>query len=93
MVNEMIFTFKGKNIIPTKQALNELSNINLNLSEIPKILENGFSIRKRKKNIIEKGIIKKTEIINVVIVDMGNYFKLIHVGKFTLTKKFKKNGS
>ena len=36
----MNFTYKGKPIIPTKTALNELSEINLNLWEVPKTLKN-----------------------------------------------------
>lgn len=76
--------------MPTKTAMDELSNIDLDLYKIPEILENGFQIRKRKKNIIEKGVRKGNKIINVVVVDMGNYYKLIHVGKFSLTEKFKK---
>ena len=33
---------------------------------------------------------KGNKIINVVVVEMDNYYKLIHTGEFTLTKKFKK---
>ena len=76
--------------MPTKTAMDELSNINLDLYEMPQILENGFELRKRKKNIIEKAIKRGNKMINVVVVDMGNYYKLIHAGKFSLTKKFKK---
>lgn len=54
------------------------------------ILEKGFQLRKRKKNIIEKAIRKGRKIINVVIVDMDNYYKLIHAGEFTYSKKFRK---
>ncbi len=86
----MDFTYKGKPILPTKIALNELSKIDLNLYEVPQILEKGFKIRKRKRNIIEKGIQKGNKIINVVVVDLEDYYKLIHVGEFTLSKKFKK---
>lgn len=86
----MDFTYNGKLIIPTKAVLDELSNINLNLYEVPEILEKGFEIRKRKKNITEKAIAKGNKVINVVIVDMGNFYKLIHAGEFTLTKKFRK---
>ena len=81
---------KEKPIIPTKAVLDELSNVNLDLTEVSHILEKGFEIRKRKKNIIEKGIRKGTKIVNVVVVDMEDYYKLIHVGEFTLTKKFRK---
>ncbi|MBI2558338.1 hypothetical protein HYW20_03370 [Candidatus Woesearchaeota archaeon] len=52
----MDFTCKGKPILPTKTALNELSEINVNLNEVPEILEKGFEVRKRKKNITERGI-------------------------------------
>jgi len=85
----MNFTYKGKPILPTKTAMNELSEIDLNLYEIPEILERGFKIRKRGKDVIERGIQKGNKAINVVVVDMGNWYKLIHVGKFTLSKKFK----
>ena len=83
----MDFTFKGKPILPTKTALNELSDIDVNLYEIPDILENGFEVRKRAKNIIEKGVQRGNKVINVVVVDLGDYYKLIHAGEFTLNKK------
>ena len=86
----MNFTYKGKPILPTKTALNELSEINVNLFEVPEILEKGFEVRKRAKNITERGIQRGNKVINVVVVDLGNYYKLIHAGKFTLSKKFKK---
>ena len=86
----MDFDYNGKPILPTKTALNELSEIDLNLYDVPEILEKGFEIRKRKKNIIERGVQKGSKVVNVVVVDMGNYYKLIHAGEFTLSKKFKK---
>ena len=82
--------FNGKPIIPTKTAMDELSDINLDLYDIPRILGNGFEVRKRKKNIIERAIQRGNKVINIVVVDMDNYYKLIHAGEFTLTKKFKK---
>ena len=86
----MDFTYKGKPILPNKTALNELSEVDVNLYEVPNILENGFEIRKRKKNIIERGVQRGNKVINIVVVDLGNYYKLIHAGEFTLSKKFKK---
>lgn len=41
--------FKGKPILPTKTAMDELSMIGLDLCEVPYILKNGFQLRKRKK--------------------------------------------
>ena len=86
----MNITFNGKPILPTKTALNELSEINLDLYKATKILENGFVIRKRKKNIIEKAVRRGNKVVNVVVVDVGEYYKLIHAGEFTLSNKFKK---
>lgn len=86
----MEFIYNGKPVMPTKTAMDELSEIDLHLYEVPGILEKGFQLRKRKKNIVERAIKKGNKIINVVVVDMSNYYKLIHVGEFTLTKKFKK---
>jgi len=84
------FTYRGKPIFPTKTVLNELSEIDLNLYEVPNILESGFEIRKRKKNVIERCVQRGNKAINVVVVDLGDYYKLIHAGEFTLSKKFKK---
>ena len=86
----MGFTYKGKPIFPTKTALNELSEIDVNLYEVPEILEKGFIVRKRAKDITERGVQRGNKIINVVVVDLGKYYKLIHAGEFTLSKKFKK---
>ena len=74
--------------MPTKTAMDELSCIDMH--NVIEILENGFFIRNRKKDVVEKGIKKGNKVINVVIVDMNNSYKLIHAGKFTLSKKFKK---
>ncbi|MFH1916333.1 MAG: hypothetical protein ABIJ21_03645 [Nanoarchaeota archaeon] len=86
----MDFTFNGKPIIPTKTAMDELSNIDMDLSDVPGILETGFPIKKRAKNIIEKGIQRGNKVVNVVVVDLGNYYKLIHAGQNTYSKKFRK---
>ena len=50
----MEFTYKGKPIMPTKTAMNELSEINLNLYEVPEILEKGFQPRKRGKILLRE---------------------------------------
>jgi len=86
----MEFTYKGKPIMPTKTAMDELNEIDSDLYKVAEILEKGAELRKRKKNIIERAVKKGNKIINVVVADMGDYYKLIHAGQFTLTKKFKK---
>ncbi len=85
----MDFTYNGKPILPTKTALNELSEIDIDLYKVTEILEKGFKIRKRADNIIERGMQRSNKVINVVVADMGGYYKLIHAGEFTLSKKFK----
>ena len=86
----MSLTHQGKPILPTKTAMDELSHIRVDLQEVAGILEKGFDIRKRKQHIIERGIRKGNKVINVVVVDLGNYYKLIHAGEFTLSGKFRK---
>ena len=86
----MRFVYRSKPIIPTKTAMTEMSEIDLDLCGALEILENGFELRKRKKNIIEKGLIKGNKVLNVVAVNMGNYYKIIHAGRFTSSKKFRK---
>ena len=86
----MEVSYKGKPIMPTRTAMDELSEIGLDLYKASEILDNGFQLRKRKKNITERAIKRGNKIVNVVVVDMGNYYKLIHAGEFTLAKKFKK---
>lgn len=82
-------SYRGKPLIPTKTALDELHDVGIDLGMIPWILEHGFEIRKRKQNTIERGIQRGNKVINVVVADMGNYYKLIHAGTFTLSRKFK----
>ncbi len=82
--------YKGKPIMPTKTAMDELSDNSLDLYDVAEILEYGFDIRKRQKNIIERGISRGNKVFNIVIIDMVDYYKLIHAGKFSLSRKFKK---
>jgi len=49
--------------MPTKTAMDKLSNINLSLYEVLKILEEGFELRKRKKNIFRQRKPKKQLVI------------------------------
>ena len=76
--------------MPTRTAMDELDKIDADLHDVIETLESGFPIRKRKRNVIEKGIKKGSKVFNVVVVEMNSYYKLIHAGKFTLSKKFKK---
>ena len=44
----MDFTYQGKPLLPTKTALDELSNAGIDLYKAIEILEQGFHLRKRK---------------------------------------------
>ena len=44
--------YNGKPIMPTKDAMDELARIRIDLYKVKEILEQGFELRKRKKNII-----------------------------------------
>ncbi|MBN2141888.1 hypothetical protein JW711_01025 [Candidatus Woesearchaeota archaeon] len=85
----MDFTYNGKPVFATKTAATELGRIGIDLIDVPKILHSGFDIRKRKKGTLEKCISRGNKVINVVVVDTGTHYKLIHAGEFTMSNKFK----
>ncbi len=81
--------YKGKPIIPTKTALYELDEIGMDLLDVVEVLTHGVEIRKRAGNIVERCVKRKGRLVNVVLVEFDNYYKLIHAGTFTFSKKFK----
>ncbi|MDP2750813.1 MAG: hypothetical protein Q8O89_08335 [Nanoarchaeota archaeon] len=82
--------YDGKPVLPTKNAMDELSDIDLDLYDAVCILNDGFEIRKRSRNVIERCMQTGNKVINVVVVDLGSHYKLIHAGEFTLSRKFKR---
>ena len=50
----MGFTYKGKPIFPTKTALNELSEIDVNLYEVPEILEKALKSGKERRILLKE---------------------------------------
>lgn len=86
----MDFTYQGKPLLPTKTALDELSNVDIDLYKAIEMLEQGFNLRKRKKHVIKKAIRSSNKIISIVVIDQGTYYKLIHAGEFSISKKFMK---
>jgi len=81
--------YKGLRLVPSTAALRELARFRIKLEDCKHILENGYSPRKRKKNIEEKWIDKGNKIINVVVVKSVYHilneevYLIIHVGMFT----------
>ena len=79
-------------MIPTKTALNEMDEVGIDMYKVVDILNQGFdcSRSKREKHIEEKCFQRGNKIIKIVVIDKETYYKIIHIGKFTVSKKFKK---
>ena len=84
----MFFEWKGKPLIPTRRALDEMERINIDMYKTVEMLDNGFdcSRSRRKLNLFERCIRRRGKVIKVVVADIGNYFKIIHAGEFTEKK-------
>ena len=82
------FEWKGKPLIPTKKALDEMSHHDVDMYKAEEILDGGFDCArsKRKRNVDERCIRRNRKIVKVVVADMGKYYKIIHVGEFTEKK-------
>lgn len=76
--------YKGKPVMPTKRTIEELEEEGLDLDDVVEILDEGFDCSRsaREENIEEKCIQRKKAIIKVVVENMGDYWKLKHVGSF-----------
>jgi hypothetical protein len=85
----LITSWKGKPLLPTRSAQDEMFDNDITLSDVEHILETGFDCArsKREKNKLEKCIQKGRKILKVVIADTGNNLIIIHVGSFTASKK------
>jgi hypothetical protein len=88
-----IFEWKGKPVIPTKQAVDELDFNDIDLCEAIEILESGFdcSRSRRCKDIFERCIRKGKKVLKIVAVERDNCFKIIHAGKFS-SKRWQNGG-
>lgn len=91
LVDYMIPSFKGIQIIPSRAASDEMIKYGLLMEDIIEILNDGYDCyrRKRKENIIERCIDKKEKTLKVVISKVYYYslneevWILTHVGKIT----------
>lgn len=81
--------FEGLRLIPSKTAVRELQKHELTLNYCKFILENGYSYRRRKSNIIEKCLDKEDRTYVVVAAKSFSYFHneevnlIIHIGKIS----------
>jgi hypothetical protein len=91
MAGELYPRYEGKPVIPDykRGVLSELEEEGLDLDDVVEILETGFdcSASKRDRGIIERCVQKKNRIIKVVVEDAEEYWGLMHVGSFKLTRK------
>ena len=80
--------YQNKELKATKNSSEELWQLKKDLWDVLRILDKGYdcSSSKRKSNILERCIKKKNIIFKAVVVDCGDYFLLIHFGKFTRRK-------
>ena len=81
--------YQKRYIKATKNAAEELWQFKKDLWDVLEILEICYdcSRSKRKANILEKCIRKGDNVFKAVVVDLDNYFLLIHFGKFTYKKR------
>ena len=81
--------YQNKDIRPTKESSEELVHLNKGLWTVLEILESGYdcSTSKRKKEIIEKCLTKGNDVHKAVVADCGEYWLLIHFGKFSYKRR------
>ncbi|MBL7147517.1 MAG: hypothetical protein ISS82_01700 [Nanoarchaeota archaeon] len=81
--------YQNKEIKSTKNASEEIWHLKKDLWDVLNILERGYdcSRSKRKANILEKCIKKGNNVFKAVVADCGDYFLLIHFGKFSYKKR------
>jgi len=91
-VDEIYPKYEGKVLIPTKRASDELDNLGLDLDDATRILLEGFDCARsgRAENVVERCTQKGNKIIKIVAANVGNYWKIIHAGKFTISRKFRR---
>ena len=89
-------TYKSLCLIPSKSAAYEMFKFGLDLTDCKRILETGYSPRRRAEDVEEKWLDAGNKTHNIVIVRAYNYFFdeevwiIKHVGRFT--KKWKVKG-
>lgn len=84
--------YHGLRLVPSKAALQELMRYGFMLADCKLILEQGYSPRKRKKDVVERWYDEGNKTYNVVAVLSFSHFYcedvylVTHIGKFTRKK-------
>lgn len=81
--------YKNKEIKVTKNSSEELWRYRKDLWDVVEVLEKGYPCPtgKRKEDVIEKCWRKGDKVYKAVIVELEDYYLLIHFGKFTYKKR------
>ncbi len=76
--------WQGKDILPTKSASREIVDENIPIHTLVDVLESGYDCERsrRKPEIHERCKRYGKIVIKVVVADMGDHFRVVHVGKF-----------
>ena len=90
--------FKGLQLIPSRAAMTELYDNNIDLHDVLDVLENGYDCSKsqRSKEIIERCVDVKRKTIRIVVAKSFNYsldsevWVVTHVGITTKPKRMRK---
>ncbi|MBI2176159.1 hypothetical protein HYU40_02285 [Candidatus Woesearchaeota archaeon] len=95
--------YKGLRIEVTLAAGRESVSENIDLNDVVEILEDGYDCGtgKRKEGIVEQCLRKGNKVLKAVVAQTSvrypdgfqeDVWRLIHVGKFTYSKKHKRKG-
>ena len=93
--------YKGLRIEITLAACRESMSENIDLNDVVEILEDGYDCGtgKRKKGIVERCLRKGNKVFKAVVAQTSvryldgfqeDVWRLIHVGKFTYSRKHKR---
>ncbi|HLC47785.1 MAG TPA: hypothetical protein VJI13_01820 [Candidatus Norongarragalinales archaeon] len=74
----------GKDVLPTKSAAREIVDEDIPIRQIVDTLETGYDCERsrRRPEIRERCKRFGKIVVKVVVADMGDHFRIIHVGKF-----------
>ena len=84
--------YRGFRIEVSRSACAELLREDLDLYDVLEVLEKGFEPQKRKKDIVERCLVRGNKVIKAVVAlndrrhpegDIEHYWTLIHAGRFT----------
>lgn len=89
------FRFEGLKIIPSRTASREMSELKLDIDDCIYILEEGYSVTKRGKGIVERCLDVGNKTYKVVVAKSYNYilkeevYLITHVGKTSKKRRRK----